>query len=152
MKRPHAVLFIVLALVLVVGRLGAHHSFAPVYDAKRTISVQGVVTEFRLINPHALMLMEVTDDTGKVVKWTVEFAGRLNLTEGGWNERSITPGQKVTVTGNPTHTNSARIFFLHLTRPDGSELYPPSKAREETIEEQRRQRARERNTVRGTSP
>ena len=78
-KPSHTLLFILLALVLVVDRLGAHHSFAPVYDAKRTITVQGVVTEFRLINPHALMLMEVTDDTGKVVTWTVEFAGRLNL-------------------------------------------------------------------------
>ena len=63
------------------------------------IPAESVVTEFRLINPHALMTMEVTDDSGKVVKWVVEFAGRLNLTEGGWNERTITPGQKVTVTG-----------------------------------------------------
>jgi hypothetical protein len=138
----HTVLLIILVLVLAVGRLGAHHSFAPVYDAKRMITVQGVVTEFRLINPHALMLMDVTDDTGKVVTWTVEFAGRLNLTEGGWNERSITPGQTVTVNCSPTHTNSPRIFFLPLVRADGSELFPPSKARMDTIEEQRRQRAR----------
>jgi len=144
-KPSHTVLLAILTLVLAVDRVGAHHSFAPVYDAKRTITVQGVVTEFRLINPHALMVMDVTDDSGKIVTWTVEFAGRLNLTEGGWSERSIAPGQKVTVTGNPTHTNSARIFFLHLTRPDGSELYPPSKARTDTIEEQRRQRARERS-------
>jgi len=146
-KPLHTVLFSVLALVLTTNRADAHHSFAPVYDAKRTVTVQGVVTEFRLINPHALMLMDVTDDTGKVVTWTVEFAGRLNLTEGGWNERSITPGQKVTVFGNPTHTNSPRLFFLHLVRADGSELYPPSKAREDSIEEQRRQRSRERSQL-----
>jgi len=144
-KRSHTVLFILLALVLVVDRLGAHHAFSPVYDGKRTITVQGVVTEFRLINPHALMLMDVTDDSGKVVTWTVEFAGRLNLTEGGWTERSITPRQKVTVTGNPTHTNSPRIFFLQLVREDGTELFLPNKARTDTIEEQRRQRARERS-------
>jgi uncharacterized protein DUF6152 len=146
-KPSHIVLFGILALVLVVDRAGAHHSFAPVYDAKRTITVQGVVTEFRLINPHALMLMNVTDNTGKVVTWTVEFAGRLNLTEGGWTDRSVTPGETVTVFGNPTHTNSPRVFFLHLVRADGSELYPPSKARDDAIEEQRRQRARERGQL-----
>lgn len=134
-----------LTSALVVSAVDAHHSFAPVYDAKRTIVVQGVVTEFRFINPHALMLMDVTDDTGKVVRWTVEFAGRLNLSEGDWNERTVMPGQKVTVTGNPTHTNSARMFFLHLTRADGSELFPPAKARQDAIEEQRRQRARQRS-------
>ena len=144
MKTSHTVLLAVLASALVVSNVAAHHSFAPVYDAKRTIVVEGVVKEFRFINPHALMLMDVTDDTGKVVTWTIEFAGRLNLGEGGWNEHTVTPGQKVTVTGNPTHTNSARMFFLHLARADGSELFPPAKARQDAIEEQRRQRARQR--------
>jgi hypothetical protein len=145
-KSSHAFLSAILVSTLVVHRVEAHHSFAPVYDAKRTIVVEGVVTQFRFINPHALMLMDVTDDTGKVVTWTVEFAGRLNLGEGegGWNERSITPGQKVTVTGNPTHANSPRMFFLQLVRADGSQLFPPAKARQDAIEEQRRQRARQR--------
>jgi len=68
------------AVALVSARIvAAHHSFAAVYDDKRTVSVTGVVTEFRFVNPHALMAINVTDDAGKVVKWTVEFAGRLNL-------------------------------------------------------------------------
>ena len=144
MRTSHALLFAILVLLLAVRAVEAHHSFAPVYDAKRTIVVEGVVTEFRFINPHALMLMDVTDDSGKVVKWTVEFAGRLNLSEGGWNTSTVTPGQKVTVTGNPTHTNSPRMFFLQLVRADGSQLFPPAKARQDAIEEQRRQRARQR--------
>jgi len=146
-KTPYTILFTVLASALAVRHVEAHHSFAPVYDAKRTIVVEGVVKEFRFINPHALMTMDVTDDSGKVVTWTVEFAGRLNLGEGGWNERTVTPGQKVTVTGNPTHTNSPRMFFLNLVRADGTQLFPPAKARQDAIEEQRRQRARQRTEV-----
>ena len=39
-----------------------------------------------------MMLMDVTDKkTGKVVKWNVEFAGRLNLEETGWTADSISP-------------------------------------------------------------
>ena len=144
MKTSHIVLFTIVVSALIVHHVEAHHSFAPVYDAKRTIVVEGVVKEFRFINPHALMTMDVTDNAGKVVTWTVEFAGRLNLTEGGWTTSTVTPGQKVTVTGNPTHTNSPRMFFLSLVRADGSELFPPSKARQDAIEEQRRQRARQR--------
>ena len=52
--------------VITAGAATAHHAFSPVYDIKRTISLQGVVTEFRLVNPHALMLMDVTDESGKV--------------------------------------------------------------------------------------
>ena len=56
-------------MVVTAGAATAHHSFSAVYDISRTVSVQGVVTEFRLVNPHALMLLDVADDSGKVSKW-----------------------------------------------------------------------------------
>jgi uncharacterized protein DUF6152 len=137
---------LVLALLLVSARIaGAHHSFSAVYDDKRTISVTGVVTEFRFVNPHALMAVNVTDDAGKVVKWTVEFAGRLNLSEVGWTADSIKNGERITVTGNPAHTIPARMSFLRLVHADGTVLLPAGPQRIEAIEEERRERARLRN-------
>ncbi len=44
------------------------------------VTVAGTVKEFRFVNPHAMLVMDVKDEAGNVVKWTVEFAGRLNLT------------------------------------------------------------------------
>jgi Family of unknown function (DUF6152) len=118
----------------------AHHAFAPVYDGGRTVTVAGVVTAFRLVNPHAQMSVDVTDDAGKVVTWNVEFDGRLNLTNGGWNDDTITIGERLSVTGNPTHTGSSRIFFVSLQRTDGTALLRPAIARIQALEEQRRQR------------
>jgi hypothetical protein len=132
-----------IAVLLVSARIaGAHHSFAAVYDDKRTVSVTGVVTEFRFVNPHALMAVNVTDDAGKVVKWTVEFAGRLNLSEVGWTADSVKSGERVTVTGNPAHSIPARISFLRLVRADGTVLLPAGPQRTDAIEEERRERAR----------
>lgn len=130
--RPHAIM--------------AHHSFSAVYDGNRTISVQGVVTEFRLVNPHALMFVDVTDESGKVSKWTVEFAGRLNLTEHGWNEHTIVIGERVTVTGNPMHVGGPRMAFTKLVRPDGTELQPGGAERLSEVERVRQERARQRNS------
>src|SRR5687767_12836439 len=136
------------AIVAVVaagnGVADAHHAFAPVYDAQRMVTVEGVVTVFRFINPHAMMSIDVTDGTGKVVKWTVEFDGVLNLTEGGWTERSIVVGERLTVSGNPTHTNASRMFFRRLVRADGTEVVRHQDTRGTTIDEQRRERARQR--------
>ena len=101
MKLSRAMWFVVPVLVLTVVRAASHHAFSPVYDSKRTITVEGVVTEFRFVNPHAMMLMDVKDKTGKVETWNVEFAGRLNLEEAGWSAQSIKPGEHVKVTGNP---------------------------------------------------
>ena len=145
MRLLRAWLFVIPVLVLSVAGASSHHSFSSVYDEKRLITVVGVVTQFRLVNPHAMMFMDVTDEAGRVVKWTVEFAGRLNLSNVGWTADSIKAGERVTVTGNPTHTGSQRMSFRRLVRADGTELLPAVAQRLNVIEEERRQRARQRN-------
>jgi Family of unknown function (DUF6152) len=138
-------LSIVLSLfILAVAGVSAHHAFSPVYDGKRTITVDGVVTQFRFVNPHAMMLMEVKDKTGKVETWNVEFAGRLNLEEAGWNAQTIKPGEHVKVTGNPAWKSSQRMAFVKLVRADGTALEPGRAQRLSAIEEERRQRAQQR--------
>ena len=138
-------LLAVAALVLLVKGAGAHHSFSAVYDDTKTIAVTGVVTQFRFVNPHAMMYMDVTDEAGKVVKWAVEFAGRLNLSEVGWTAGSIKSGERVTVTGNPAHTAPQRMTFRRLVRSDGTVLLPAAPQRLDAIEEERKERARQRS-------
>ena len=143
MRLLHALPLVALLLALAV-RTSAHHAFSPVYDSKRTITVGGVVTQFRFVNPHAMMLMEVKDKTGKIVTWNVEFAGRLNLEEAGWNAQTIKPGEHVKVTGNPAWESSQRMAFVKLVRADGTQLEPGRTQRLSAIEEERRQRAQQR--------
>src|SRR5437016_7362083 len=144
MRFVRAWLGVVPVLMLSAAAASSHHAFSPVYDEKRLITVVGVVTEFRFVNPHAMMFLDVADEAGKVAKWTVEFAGRLNLSEVGWTADSVKAGERVTVTGNPTHTGSQRIFFRRLVRADGTELLPAGPQRLKAIEEERRQRALQR--------
>ena len=145
MTRRNAVLLAIAVLVCSMEVAGAHHSFAAEFDESRTISVQGVVTQFRLVNPHATLSLDVRDEAGKTVKWEVEFAGRLNLAKGGWTPTTIKAGERVTVTGNPTHTGSSRMAFRRLVRADGTELVRPGDKVLDKIEEERRQRARQRS-------
>src|SRR5258707_665956 len=112
--------------LLVVGARTAtpSHSLSAVYDETRLLTFSVVVAQCKFVNPHAMMYMDVTDAAGKVTKWTVEFAGRLNLSNVGWTAESIRAGERVTVTGNPTHTGSDRIAFKRLVHADGTELLP----------------------------
>jgi hypothetical protein len=145
MRLLRAWLFVVPVLVVSVVGASSHHAFSPVYDDKRVITVVGVATQFKFVNPHAMMFMDVTDESGKVAKWIVEFAGRLNLSEVGWTADSIKSGERVTVTGNPSHTGSETMFFRRLVKADGTELLPAGPQRLKGIEEERRQRALQRN-------
>jgi len=139
------------ALVLVAAALGvatlapafAHHSFAAQFDGSKTVTLDGTVKEFRFVNPHALAAIDVTDDKGAVRQWTVEFDGRLNLTNFGWTEATITPGEHVKISGNPERTGAPRIFFSKLVRTDGTELVRGGDRLKE-IEEGRRLRAAQR--------
>ena len=138
--------FVTIALLVVCVRTAtSHHSFSAVYDDTRLLTVSGVVTQFKFVNPHAMMYMDVTDASGKVSKWTVEFAGRLNLSNVGWTAESIKAGERVTVTGNPTHSGSERIAFKRLLHADGTELLPAGPQRAKALEDERKQRALQRN-------
>jgi len=122
----------------------AHHAFSPVYDGERTITVAGTVTEFRFVNPHTHMTLDVVDEQGNAVVWNVEFDGVLNLTNDGWSQDTIPVGSQVTVTGNPTHTGSLSMFFVRLEFADGRTLTRPIVERLDTIEAERRRRREQR--------
>jgi hypothetical protein len=144
MKRFNAI-FILSLLLLLVGKVAdAHHSFSAVYDGTKQATVSGVVTQFRFVNPHAMMYLDAPDASGKTTKWVVEFDGRLNLSNFGWTENSIKSGERVMVTGNPSHTESHRLFFIKLVHADGTELIRGSQ-RLNSVEEERRQRAQHRD-------
>ena len=135
----------VAAVALLLSPVAAHHAFSPVYDDTRTVTVVGVVTQFRFVNPHALLSMDVPDDIGKIAKWTVEFAGRLNLSENGWKADSLKAGERLTVTGNPTHAaGTNRMAFRRILKADGTQLLPVAAERLDAIEQERRERAKAR--------
>src|ERR1041384_2903585 len=107
MKPLRSSTMVLLLLMFGVQMAQSHHSFSGVYDGKRLVTVTGVVTQFKFVNPHALLLMDVTDEAGKVSKWTIEFAGRLNLSEIGWAAAGCQASRARTGTGRPTTTARA---------------------------------------------
>ncbi len=53
----------VLGLLLALPAL-AHHSFAVFFDDSKTVSVTGTVVEFRFLNPHGVIRLDVVDKAG----------------------------------------------------------------------------------------
>jgi hypothetical protein len=133
-----------LVLLLPHGSLRAHHAFSPVYDGSKTVTITGTLTDFKLVNPHAMMTIDVVDKAGKRTAWTVEMPGLLSLTRLGWTDKTVAVGDRLTVSGNPTHTGSARVAFKKIVLANGAELLDPNVDRSSTVEEQRRERARQR--------
>src|SRR5438034_10190511 len=87
-------LLLAISLILVCATIAtSHHSFAGVYDESRLVTVSGVVTQFKFVNPHAFMYMDVTDPSVNFAESTVECDGRLNLSNLVLTSDSIEFGQ-----------------------------------------------------------
>lgn len=73
----------------------AHHSHSN-YDTNTFTELEGIVKEFRWINPHTWMYLEVMEN-GKPVWWTLEGGSPAALLRGGWKRDDIKAGDRVKV-------------------------------------------------------
>ena len=122
MKRNELRYLVAAAVLLLVGiPFWAHHGNAS-YDNDNPITIKGTVTEYAWTNPHVQIYLDVKDDKGKLVHWSVETYSPGKLVRAGWTKDSVKAGDVVSVTLIPAKSG-APVGFLHkLVLPDGKEL------------------------------
>jgi hypothetical protein len=110
------------AAFLILGAIvQAHHGNAA-YDDKNPITIKGTVTEFAWTNPHVQIYLDVKDDKGNMVHWSVETYSPGKLIRAGWTKDVIKPGDLVSINLIPAK-NGAPVGFLHkLVLPNGKVL------------------------------
>ena len=109
------------AMMLVVSTAWAHHSGAGV-DRTKTVTITGVVKEFRWTNPHSWIDLEVTDGKSAPVVWSVEMNPPPYLVRSGWKASTLKAGDKASVTLNPIRTGEPGGIFVSVTLADGRVL------------------------------
>ncbi len=108
----------------------AHHSFAAEYDAKRPVTLHGVVTKVEWFNPHARFIVDVKDESGKVTTWNLELASPNALRRLGWTKDFLTVGGEVTVVGVLAKDGSNLATARSVTLADGRKMVAGSSASE----------------------
>jgi hypothetical protein len=109
------------ALFMISNPVWAHHGNAA-YDTDHPITIKGTVTEFAWTNPHVQIYLDVKDDKGKIVHWSVETFSPGKLVRAGWTKDDVKAGDAVTIVLIPAKSG-APVGFLHkLVLPDGKEL------------------------------
>jgi hypothetical protein len=109
------------AMLMVATTAWAHHSGAGV-DRTRTVTLNGVVKEFRWTNPHSWIDLEVSDGKSEPVVWSIEMNPPPYLVRDGWKASTLKPGDKVSVTLNPIRTGEPGGIFVSVTLADGRKL------------------------------
>jgi hypothetical protein len=111
-----------LCLLALSASIGAHHNPAMLYDLMKEIDVHGIVTEYRLGNPHLRIYLDV-DNNGTTEKWMAEGGSRTVLLRKGWDENVVSVGDRVTIHGHATRDGSLVVHMVNLILPDGTEIY-----------------------------
>lgn len=135
MRLAHAALGGAAALVLLLAAPArAHHSFAP-YEPELQIKFTGVVTEFRWINPHVYISMDVPDEkTGATRHWLIEGANPGILNRVGWKFNMVKPGDTITVIVSPLRNGEPAALLKQITLADGRKFSNGGPAGPATIE------------------
>ena len=112
------------SLAMTVGfvvSVSAHHSAAGV-DQSKTVTVEGVVKQFKWANPHAWLEVEVPNAKGGSDLWNFEMTSPTFLVRAGWKSNTVKAGDKVKVTGRPMKNGDPGGLFVSVALPSGQVL------------------------------
>jgi hypothetical protein len=106
--------------------LQAHHGDAGRYNDEVT-TVTGTVVEFRLVNPHSVLIIAVEDEQGNVVEWHGELGSPNGLSANwGWTRDTFKVGDKVTMIGRALKSGAPYMTLSEKSRlldSQGNEIY-----------------------------
>ena len=68
------------------------------------------------------MEVDVVNEQGKVVTWTVEMTAPSYLVRAGWKATTVKPGDEVVVTVRPLKNGDPGGLFVSVTLADGRTL------------------------------
>jgi len=78
-----------------------HHGNASL-DNERTVTVNGIVTEYLWSNPHVFLKVDAKDASGEVRHWLIEAQNPVAQSNAGWSRATFKPGDEVTIDVTPT--------------------------------------------------
>ena len=128
------------ALLALGATAQAHHS-AVQFDFTKQVPITGVVKEFRAINPHMQLTLEVKDAKG-VHDIAFEGHSTNNMYRSGYRKGMINAGDLITVNVAPPRDGHEGGYFVSATTAKGeffgmrsSRLAPADAAKTQAIAE-----------------
>lgn len=124
--RSRAGLFVAIAIALLICsiRARAHHSVPVNFDQSKEVTIAGVLTEIKWVNPHSRFRLNVTGDDGKTVEWLVEMGAINTMKRAGFDIERFNVGDMLTIIGWPGRGRERTMLLRTAVLKDGTRLSP----------------------------
>src|SRR5688500_16789687 len=120
MKALVAMLLFTLSLT-VAGLAYAHHSDA-MFEREKVLELTGTIKEFQFTNPHTWIQLNVKDDKGELVEWSLEWGSPNQLGRQGIRPSSFPADTEVTIRTNPMRDGTPGGAFIGAKFADGKTI------------------------------
>lgn len=112
----------VLALAAAIAAPALAHHSAAHFDFQNPVNVTGVVKEARFANPHARIILEVTDDVQGAHEVEFEGHSRNNMFRQGFRPGMMAVGDTITIRIAPARDGSDGGYVLAFITADGEAI------------------------------
>ena len=116
----NVMLFVATGICLLATSLSAHHSDAAL-DLNALHTIEGLVTDYRMRNPHGYFTVETTDENGQPVEWSVQMGSALSVSRRGWTRDTLAVGDRVIVGVRPARDGRSYGMLATLEK-DGTPI------------------------------
>ena len=127
--RRYAVMIVGSVILALPPPAVPHHGAAGLFDDTRTLEVKGSVKTWSFVNPHPILVLEVTDENGQKADWDIYFgpAAASALRRRGYAADTFKIGETLTVKGHPAKAAGVRGIDVFgaaatVTRADGTRV------------------------------
>ena len=114
---------IITVFFLLASPAFAHHSDAAL-RMDTVVTIEGIVTEYSLRNPHAYFTVDVVSEDsagedGAPVEWSVQMPSSITMVRLGWDRDTLAIGDRVTVGINPARDGRSYGLIYSINKADG---------------------------------
>jgi len=107
-----------IAVAMILGSVVAqgHHSISAVYDRDRPVTLDGVLVEFAMVQPHPFVVVDVKHGR-ETARWRGELDNRWELESIGMTARTLKPGDRLLLNGQSGRNQPRSLYVMRLDRP-----------------------------------
>jgi hypothetical protein len=92
------------------------------FDRAKTITMEGTVVSFEMINPHSWLYLMTADSDGKPVEWAFEMGGLAAMARVGFQKDWLKPGDRISVDFHPLRNGTHGGQYLKARLADGRDV------------------------------